>query len=163
MDYCGTTWLLLLLLPLKCDRGASAKIPQVWMKHSTQGITAESVSALHMFIKQRGIHASNWWCNSHVFEAAVCNWRLRFSLRDANCVESPAALRVGGEQIIMAQRQFSACALRFKLFCGLVHGGLAFSRTRPWRSGLWHRLRNTPVAAKSLFCSFNGWMNNSKK
>lgn len=93
------------------------------------------------------------------------NQQLSFPLGEANFVHSPTALCVGGEQVIMVQRQFSACVLRLNSFCDLVHGDLAIRRTRLWRSGLWHKLsylRCAPVAGESLFLH-SVLMNNYKK
>lgn len=65
-----------------------------------------------------------------------------FPIWEANFLHPPTALRVGGEQIIMVQRQFSACVL--KLSCDQEHGDPAVVD--------WSRsLRCAPAAAKSLF------------
>lgn len=73
-------------------------------------------------------------------------------------MRSPTSLRVGGEQIIMLQRQFSACVLRLKLCCDIVHRDPARSREELWSHRLWHKLsyfRCAPLAAESFVFAFS--------
>lgn len=71
-----------------------------------------------------------------------------FPTRAAPFLHPPTALRVGGKQIIMVQRQFSVCVLRLKLFCDIVHGD-------PNVVDCGTNLICAPVAEGSLFFAFN--------
>lgn len=80
------------------------------------------------------------------------NEHLSFPLGEANFVPSPTAWRVCGVQIMMLQREFSACVLRLKLFCDQAHRDLAQRITRLWCRALWHEWSLLQLQQKVCFC-----------
>lgn len=135
MDYCGTaSLLLLLLLPLKCDRGVLARTPQVRMKtfNTKQYLREWRVSALHMLKKTKSsgggfMHATDYvfGYNFHLFKATLED----LSLERSQCCLLIQCLLVGGQQVKMTQRWFSVGESVF--LCCVLRSDLALSKTRP--------------------------------